>query len=89
MTYHSICRTIERVGLSNSKAMKLIFEARENGLTSSEFPYREKEYLEKKSIDGKVALYYKGFCFIFEEKYTCITMFRVPSWFGKNIFLAE
>ena len=85
MTNHSIIRTEERAHKNNKSARRMIVLAKERGLHADEFSSRERNYLKGKEDNGKHALYYSGYCFIFNEEFSCITKFPVPKWFGKKI----
>lgn len=85
MTYHSIVRTEERARMNQASAIRMISRAKARGQESGCFPAKERKYLEVKELYGMHALYYTGFCFIFNEEYKCVTMFPVPIWFGKKI----
>lgn len=84
MTNHSIIRTEERAHKNEKSAKRMINLAKERGMSASEFPSRERKYLESKEICGRRAVFYTGYCFIFENDYNCITMFPVPKWFDKK-----
>ena len=81
MTKHSIKRARERASLNRSAASKLFYFAYLMGRTSESMPYRERKYLEDRSSDDKVAIYYNGYCFIYSMDGVCITMFHAPQWF--------
>lgn len=85
MTYHSIMRTKERAGMNELSSIRMIGRAKVRGKEANCFPAKERKYLEAKAPQGKHALYYSGFCFIFDQEYICITMFPVPIWFGKKM----
>lgn len=84
MTQHSILRTKERAKLTSNSAAKFINNAIQFGQDASHFPSKERTYLESKFSDNKKAVYYKGYCFIIADRDVCVTMFPVPSWFGKK-----
>lgn len=84
MTNHSIIRTEERAHKSEKAARRMINLAKERGIKASDFPARERRYLEGKGKGRKKAVYYAGYCFIFSNDFECITMFSVPQWFGKK-----
>lgn len=88
MTYHSISRTKERANVGEKSAIKMISHAKERGKEATKLPSRERKYLESKESVGKHAIYYAGYCFIFNSSDTCITMFSVPKWFGKKASFA-
>ena len=85
-TYHSLVRAKERLGLKTEAAEREIRRAFIQGLDSSEFTAKEKEYLIGKEVYGAAAKVYKGSCYIFSEEGICITVYKVPSWFGRRQF---
>lgn len=84
MTNHSIIRTEKRAHKNEKSAIRMIILAKERGLHADKFSSKERNYLERKEENGKHALYYAGYCFVFNEEFSCITMFPVPKWFGKK-----
>lgn len=84
MTHHSIERTKQRAKLNNESAMRMIERARARGKGMEDFKSRERDYLLGKSEEEKRALVYDHYCFIFGLEGKCITMYEVPSWFGKK-----
>ena len=85
-TYHSIERTVERAGLNRKAAIRMIENARTKGKEARDFGKPEREFLEKKTANGRKVLIYAGYCFFFDDQEVCITMFSVPAWFGKTMF---
>ena len=85
-TYHSLVRAKERLGLKAEAAEREIRRAFTEGLDASEFNSREKEYLIGKEIYGAAAKVYRGSCYIFSEEGVCITVYKVPAWFGRRQF---
>ncbi len=85
-TNQSIERTTERAGLNRKSASRMIENARLKGKEAKEFAKPERRYLENKESEDKKALIYAGYCFIFNKEGLCITMFDVPTWFGKTMF---
>ena len=68
MTYHSIMRTKKRAGMNELSSIRMIGRAKVRGKEANCFPAKERKYLEAKVPQGKHALYYAGFCFIFDEE---------------------
>ena len=85
-TYHSLVRAKERLGLKAEAAEREIRRAYLNGLDSADFSPREKEYLCSKELFGATVKVYKGSCYLFSEDGTCITIYKVPAWFGRKQF---
>lgn len=86
MTYHCMERAKERAGLNEAETIKLIDNAREKGKGAGKFHSKERTYLCNRSSDGKKAIVYNNYCFIFKDNGICITMYPVPDWFGKKQF---
>lgn len=89
MTRHSIERTKERAYLNEKASIKMIERAKNRGKDSSFYHSKEKKYVENHTSSEKRALIYNNYCFIFNIEGTCITMFPVPSWFGKKKMYSE
>ena len=85
-TYHSLVRAKERLGLKAEAAERAIRRAYAEGLDAAEFCAREKEYLISKEIYGAEVRFYRGSCYIFSQDGSCITVYKVPSWFGRKQF---
>ncbi len=85
-TYHSLVRAKERLGLKADAAEREIRKAFMQDLDVSEFTAREKEYLNSKEIYGAAVKVYKNICYIFSEEGVCITVYKVPGWFGRRQF---
>ncbi len=85
MTYHSIIRTEQRAKVNEEAAIRMINRAKARGKKANSFPAMERNYLRQKETKGMHVLYYSGFCFVFNEKFNCVTMFHVPTWFGKTM----
>ena len=85
-TYHSLMRAKKRLGLKAEAAKREMKRAFTDGLDASEFDSKEKEYLIGKEVSGAAVKVYRGSCYIFSEEGTCITVYKVPAWFGKRQF---
>lgn len=83
-TYHSIERVKERICLDEEKAFNQIKKAITRGKTSKDFTSLERKYLEGKFHDNVKALVYNHFCYIVTEEGVCITIHKLPPWFGKR-----
>ena len=86
LTYHSLVRAHERLGLNREEAERTITRAYAEGMGAEEFNSREKKYLEQKGANGAQVKVYNGCCYVFSENAVCITVFQVPLWFGKRQF---
>ena len=83
-TYHSLERVKERTCLDEDKAFKQIKKALIRGKSSKDFTSLERKYLENKSHDNVKAIAYNDFCYIVTDEGICITMHKLPFWFGKK-----
>ena len=84
VTKHSLLRSKKRLGLNKRCAEKVISTALIRGKTAENFSSWEKTYLESEGLNGCQAIAYNGFCFIVSRGNTCITLYRLPSWFGQK-----
>ena len=83
-TIHSIDRAKERAGINEKKAEKMISLAIERGKTSVDFTSWERNYLQNEAYDDCVAIAFNGFCYIVNSQGFCVTLYKLPSWFGKK-----
>lgn len=83
-TLHSLERAKERMGMNKKVAIKQIRLALERGKTFEEFTSWEKNYLGKEAYGNCRAVAYNGYCYIFNDKDYCVTMYPLPIWFGKK-----
>ena len=83
-SYHSIVRAKERLGYNEKNALKQINRALERGKTAEQFSSKERTYLEDKCDETKYAIAYNNFCYIVGTDGVCITVFSLPTWFGKK-----
>ena len=84
-TVHSMIRAKERLGLNEKAAGHLIRNAIERGKTFEDYrPGKERTWVEQRCSEGYSASIYNGFCFILNDRQTCITLYSVPEWFGKH-----
>ena len=84
LSYHSIQRARERMGLNASSAERIISRAYVQGLGSEDFTASEKDYLKRKGVSGAQIKVYNGFCCVFSDSAVCITVFKLPGWFGRR-----
>lgn len=81
---HAEMRIKERAGFGVDTAEKMSERAWNYGKIYIEYSGREREYLKGKSINNSIAVCYGGYIYIFTIAGLCITMYQVPSWFGKK-----
>lgn len=87
LTSHSISRAKERLHKNKKNACTYIKKAVERGRTADSFTSLERVYLEhlQESHSGRKTVIYDRNCFIFSpDGSTCITVFPLPSWFGRK-----
>ena len=83
-SYHSIVRAKERLGYNEKNALKQINRALERGKTAEQFSSMERTYLEEKCDGVTRAIAYNNFCYIVSDTGICVTVFALPTWFGKK-----
>lgn len=83
-TVHSIDRAKERAHVNEKKAYKMISLALERGKKAEDFTSWERNYLEGECKGGAIAIAYNNFCYLVNEEGFCITLYPLPSWFGKK-----
>ena len=85
-TKHSTERANERMCIKNpreyNRMIQLVFERGKRACDMRRSA--DRTYLSEKTKDGVVAVAFTGFCFIFSEAGACVTLFRLPSSFGKS-----
>ena len=83
-TIHSIERANERTRFNGKTAIRFIENGIERGKTADEFTQKESKYLASLARDNCVAKVYNGFCLIVSELGVCVTIYKLPEWFGKK-----
>lgn len=83
-TYHSIIRAKERLGYNEKNALKQINRALERGKTADDFTSWERNYLQNEGSENTYAIAYNNFCYIVGADGVCVTMYALPTWFGKK-----
>ena len=83
-TQHALIRTMERTGLNNDAADKLIPKALERGKGLESFSANARKLLASKSRDGCRAIVYNGYCYIVNEKGICVTMYDISDRIKQN-----
>lgn len=79
-TLHGIERTMERTGLSEKRAVKLVRLALERGIHAEDCKWTaDRRYLQSLSSERAEAIAYNSYCFIVnKEDNRLITMYRIP-----------
>ena len=83
-TIHSIDRAKERAGINERKAEKMITLALERGKTYEDFTSWERNYLQNEAYGDCKAIAFNGYCYIVNADGFCVTLYKLPSWFGKK-----
>ena len=85
-TKHSIERIYERTNCNKRSAARIIENAIERGLETSELPGRERRFLEKRAAKKPNSKYvlYNGNIFILTPEEICVTTYPAPAWFGRK-----
>ncbi len=83
-TTHSIERANERTPYSGKRAVRFIENGITRGKAADQFTQLERKYLADRSRDNNTAKAYNGFCLIVSGSGSCITLYRLPEWFGKK-----
>lgn len=82
---HSLERAKERLGFNRKYASSVIENGIQRGRAACRFkPGAEKEWLANRSQHGCQALAYNGLCIIVSLDGNCVTVYRLPQWFGKK-----
>lgn len=91
ITIHAQDRIHERLGYRAEKAARIATNAFFRGLAPSDLNSQERRYLRvQESKEGCIARLYNGYCYIFAQDGTCITMYVPPKWFGsKDLFVGK
>ena len=83
-TSHSIQRANERTQFSGKSAIRFIENGIARGKTADDFSSKESIYLVNCAKGGCTAKAYNGFCLIIGDNGDCVTIYRLPEWFGKK-----
>jgi len=85
VTYHSFLRAKERCNLKSFKAIERnIRRAYERGKRADSFSSWEHSYLMREKYEGVVPVAYNDRCYLFNGVGQCVTILRLPEWFGKK-----
>ena len=84
-TLHGIERVKKRCNLKNQKTIsKNIRLALERGKRAEDCSSWEKSFLSREAYDDCTAIAYNDHCYIFNREGRCVTMYKLPTWFGKK-----
>lgn len=84
-TQHSFDRSKERQKIKNRRtAERNISLAIQRGKRADDYSSWERDYLRKEARGKCAALVYNNSCYIISEDGVCVTLFRLPRWFGKK-----
>jgi len=87
ITQHAIQRTSERTGLNLVASARFIRNGIERGKGINSFGSNERSFLLKEEAkEGRRAIVYNGFYLLFSKDNHCVTVIRLPVWFGKKQF---
>jgi hypothetical protein len=85
VTYHGAQRAKERQNLKNPRSVdKNVRLARARGKRAEDCASWERSFLIQESQDDCTAVAYQDFCYIFNSKGACVTLYPLPVWFGKK-----
>lgn len=85
VTVHGISRAKDRCNLKNVRsAEKNVTLAIQRGKRAEDLTSWEREYLSKEAHDDCTAIAYNNFCYIVNTAGVCVTLYPLPSWFGKK-----
>ena len=85
-TRHSHQRAKERLHSKNlRKSQRQVMNALARGKRAEDFRASwERRFLELASRDSCYAVAYNQCCYIFSDKDICVTVYKLPAWFGKR-----
>ncbi len=85
VTVHGVSRAKDRCNVKNVRsAEKNVTLAIQRGKRAEEFTSWERSYLSKEAHDDCTAIAYNNFCYIVNPAGACVTLYPLPSWFGKK-----
>ena len=85
VTIHGVCRAKDRCNVKNIRsAEKNVALAIQRGKRAEDLTSWEREYLSKEAHDDCTAIAYNNFCYIVNPAGVCVTLYPLPSWFGKK-----
>ena len=83
-TFHSIQRANERTPFHGRRAERFVENGIRRGKAAESFRQREYDYLANCGRDNCVARAYNGYCLIINNQEECVTLYRLPEWFGRK-----
>ncbi len=84
-TLHVIDRMKERCNIKSLRsAEKNIALAMKRGKRAEDCTSWERSYLSHEAYDGCFAVAYNNYCYIISDTGYCITLYKLPAWFGKK-----
>lgn len=84
-TKHSIIRAKERTPYNGKAAERFIENGIARGKTADDFKQKkERAYLQNCAHHNCIAKAYNGYCLIISNTGDCVTLYRLPEWFGKK-----
>lgn len=84
-TVHSLERMKERCNIKNVKtAERNVNLAIERGKRAADFTSWERVYLNTEAYSNCTAIAYNNLCYIVNEENVCVTVYKLPAWFGKK-----
>ena len=85
VTVHGVSRAKDRCNVKNVRsAEKNVTLALQRGKRAEDLTSWEREYLSKEAHDDCTAIAYNNFCYIVNTAGVCVTLYPLPSWFGKK-----
>ena len=85
VTVHGVIRAKDRCNVKNVRsAEKNVTLALQRGKRAEDLTSWEREYLSKEAHDDCTAIAYNNFCYIVNSAGACVTLYPLPTWFGKK-----
>lgn len=85
VTIHGANRLKERCKVKNNRSVeKNVTRALQRGKHAADCTSWEKVFLLKECHSDCTAIAYNGFCYVFNSNNVCVTLYPLPSWFGKK-----
>ena len=85
ITHHGADRAKERCNLKSIQAAeKNVNLAIQRGKRAEDLTSWERSFLSKEANSECTAIAYNNFCYIFNADGICVTIYRLPAWFGKK-----
>ena len=85
VTLHGVDRAKERCNIKNVRsAEKNVTLAIQRGKRAQDCASWERSYLQKEGYNNCNAIAYNNFCYIVNAENVCVTIYPLPTWFGKK-----